>query len=177
MPITRVLGSESALNSTRSAIVRPCPNQARPHANLPAPRVPRPLTPRFSVQQIRRRETQNSAAAGSPAPNRADELVEFASPRSALAPHAHASADSRNSYAHGAADHVPSHPYIPSATAPEPPPAATGRARRSHFVPPRSTSSALAEPLRSVLGVRCVLSKLTAEACNTPLATVANTCG
>ena len=60
-----------------------------------------------------------SAAAGSPAPNKADELVEFASPRSDLAPRLHTNADSRNSYAHGAADHVPSHPNAPSATAPE----------------------------------------------------------
>ena len=61
-----------------------------------------------------------SAAAGSPAPNKADELLEFASPRFDLAPRLHTNADSRNSYAHGAADHVPSHPSTPSATAPEP---------------------------------------------------------
>jgi len=75
-----------------------------------------------------------SAAAGSPAPNKADELVEFASPRSDLAPRLHTNADSRNSYAHGAADHVPSHPNTPSATAPEPP-AVPHRTRRPHVGP------------------------------------------
>src|SRR6187551_89752 len=78
-------------------------------------------------------DTKNSAAAGSPAPNRADELVEFASPRCVLAPRLHASAESTNSYAHGAADHFPSHPNTPSATAPEPP-AATRRTRHPHVV-------------------------------------------
>src|SRR6187431_976371 len=61
----------------------------------------------FQSSKFTGSNSTNSAAAGSPAPNRADELVEFASPRSALAPHVHASADSRNSYAHAAAYHFP----------------------------------------------------------------------
>src|SRR6187551_884807 len=77
----------------------------------------------IAIQQIRRPQARQH-------PNRADELVEFASPRSALAPKLHTSADSRNSYAHGAAHHFPSHPNTPSATAPEPP-AVTRRTRRT----------------------------------------------
>jgi hypothetical protein len=68
---------------------------------------------------------------------RATRLVEFATSGSALAPRLHASADSRNSYAHGAADHFPSHPNAPSATAPEPP-AVTRHARRPHGFPRRT---------------------------------------
>ncbi len=49
----------------------------------------------------------NSAAAGSPAPNIADDFVEFAASYSAVAP-ACTNADSMKSYAHGAACHPPS---------------------------------------------------------------------
>jgi hypothetical protein len=50
----------------------------------------------------------------------ADEFVEFASPHFVIL-NAPASADSMNSYAHGAARHLFSRPNTPSATAPEPP--------------------------------------------------------
>jgi len=62
------------------------------------------------------------AAAGSPPPKKADELVESAASHSALAPHLHASADSTNSYAHAAGSLLTRRANIPSAAAPEPPP-------------------------------------------------------
>ena len=56
------------------------------------------------------------------------------------------SADSRNSYAHGAADHFAGHPDTPSATAPEPP------APRDALEPPtprRTPTSAFSSLLRN----------------------------
>jgi len=126
MPITRVLGSESALNSTRSAIVRPCPNQARPHANLPAPRVHRPHIPSSFVKQIRRPQARQHNKGGrvggvrcvslrpSTALARERGLHELVRTRSRLTSHRS--------------------PNIPSAAAPEPP-AVTRHARRPHIVP------------------------------------------
>jgi hypothetical protein len=72
--------------------------------------------------------------------------VEFAASRSALALHLHASADSRNSYAHAAGSHLTGHSNIPSAAAPEPP-AVTRQARRSHVVPRLLCSSVSRKPL------------------------------
>ena len=77
---------------------------------------------------------------------RATRLVEFASSRSALAPHLHAIADSTKSYAHAAGSHLTGHANIPSAAAPEPP-TVTRHARRSHVVPPSWQLSLARKPL------------------------------
>ena len=124
---------EISPSSTRVTIVRPCPNQGLSHANLPAPRRSRTTRPQIFCPA---NSANSVAAAGSPPPIRAYELVEFVTRHSALAPNLHASADSRNSYAHAAGSLLTRRANIPSAAAPEPPRCT----RRSHVVP-RLTSS------------------------------------
>src|SRR6188768_716788 len=94
-PIALLSGSKpvpTRLDSTRLTIIRPRPNQASSHANIPSPRVHRLATTQKAdelVESDALRDTRRGAAS-----------------HSALAPHRHASADSTNSYAHAAGSHL-----------------------------------------------------------------------
>src|SRR6188768_1925200 len=93
-PIAPLSGSKSVPTRLDSRSFEPAQTKRSGTQIFP----PLAFTDNPSPNFLSSKSANSVAAAGSPPPKKADELVESAASHSALAPHLHASADSTNSY-------------------------------------------------------------------------------